>query len=110
MRCIRRATPTSYSSPQGGGGRLALRLFLDSLQPAHVAAQHLRYCDGTVGVLVIFENRDERAADGQTRAVERVDEARALAFGRAEARVHTPRLELAADRAGRNLAIAPLPW
>ena len=52
---------------------------------------------------------DQRAADGDAGAVERVDEPRALALGRPVARVHPPRLEVAADRAGGDLAVAVLP-
>ena len=55
--------------------------------------------DRAVLVLVVLEDRDQRAADRQARAVERVDEARALALLGPEARVHAPRLEVAAVRA-----------
>src|SRR3954454_11746431 len=107
---IRSDPPRIRSTPSlKRGRRQALARSLDSLQPAHIGAQNLRQPDGAVGILVIFHHSDQRAADGETRAVQRTDEPRALAFGTAKARVHAPRLELAAHGAGRNLAIAPLP-
>src|SRR3546814_6935654 len=61
--------------------------------------------DAAVGLLIIFEDCDERAPDREARAVERVDELVALRALAAEARVHAPCLEIAAVRAARNLAI-----
>ena len=51
-----------------------------------------------VGLLVVLQHRHQRAADREARAVERVDEARALAaLGAGSARLHAPRLEVAAQ-------------
>ena len=76
-----------------------------SFDAAHVGLQRVRHRDRAVCLLVVLHHRDQRAADRDAGAVERVDEARDLAVLAAIARVHAPRLEVAADRAGRNLAV-----
>ena len=60
-----------------------------------------------VGLLVVLHHRDERAADRETRAVQRVHEL-GLALRVAKARLHAPRLERLAVRARRDLAIGVL--
>ena len=56
---------------------------------------------------MVFHHRDQRAPDGETRAVQRVHELR-LALRVAEARLHPPRLERLAVRARRDLAVGVL--
>ena len=46
---------------------------------AHIGLQHRRDRDAAVLVLIVLQDRDERAADREAGAVERVHEARALA-------------------------------
>src|ERR1700730_3267883 len=72
----------------------------DHLEPAHIGLQHIGYRDRAVLLLVGFHDRDQRAADRGAGAVQRMHEAR-LAVGPAIARIHAPRLELAAHRAAR---------
>src|ERR1043165_9187222 len=88
--------------------RLYSSCFLDHLPPAHVALQHVGHRDAPALLLVGLHHGDQGAADRDARAVERVHEARAPAL-RAAARIHAPRLEVAAVRAGRDLAVGPLP-
>src|SRR5271155_5381937 len=71
---------------------------LDHLEPAHIGLQHVRYRDRTVLLLIGLHHRDQRAADGGAGAVQRMHEAR-LAVTAAIARIHPPRLEIAAHRA-----------
>src|SRR3989338_2944994 len=87
----------------------ALAMRRNDLQPAHVRLERLGNGDGTVLLLVVLHDRDERAPDGKAGAVQRVDEARVLFAFRPVARIHAPRLEVAADRAGGNFAIGLLP-
>src|SRR5690606_9837151 len=81
---------------------------IDLFSAAHIGAKSLRNCDAAVGVLIVLHHRDQRAADGDAGAVQRMDEAGPLPFGRTIASLHAPRLEIAADRTGRNLAIGVL--
>ena len=53
--------------------------FSIGVDAAHIGQQHVGNGDGAVLVLIVFHDRDQRAADGDARTVERVDEARALA-------------------------------
>ncbi len=78
-------------------------------QAAHVGAQRVGDDDGAVGLLVVLEDRDERAADGESRAVQRVHELRLTRFGIAPARLHAPRLKRFAVAARRDLAVLALP-
>src|SRR5947208_444019 len=82
--------------------------FCDPYNAVHIDAQYLRHRDGTIAVLVIFEHRDERAPDGNARTIQRVNEPRVLRALRPVTRIHSPRLEIAANRAGRNFTIAIL--
>src|SRR5262244_3889941 len=45
----------------------------NAFHPIHIGLQHLRHRDRTVGLLVSFHHRNERAADCDTGAVEGVD-------------------------------------
>src|SRR5215831_9168405 len=80
---------------------------LDGLEAAHVALQHVWNCDRAALLLIGLQHSNERAADRDARAVQRMDVAH-LAILRPVARVHAAGLKLAADRAGRNLAIGVL--
>src|SRR6185312_21974 len=85
----------------------------DRGQPAHVGPQRLRDRHRAVLVLVVLQDRDQRAADREARAVQRVHEARApLPTIRAllgpVTRIHAPQLVVAAVGAARDLAIAAL--
>src|SRR5215470_17651586 len=98
--------------PSARGGRLCARKHgspslrpLDGLQAAHIALQHVRHRDRAALLLVGLHHRDERAPDGDAGAVERVDVAVLTAVLGTVARIHAPRLELAAERAGRDLAV-----
>ena len=48
----------------------------------HVRAQRVRNDDGAVLLLVVLQNRNQRAADGQAGSVQRVDELRLAGAGR----------------------------
>src|SRR6516165_4870219 len=65
-----------------------LLALLDLFYPSHIGPQGLRDCDGTILVLIIFEDGDQRAANRDARSVERVDEARGLSPLGTIARVH----------------------
>ena len=82
----------------------SLLLAGDNLHPAHIGLQHVRHGDRAVFLLVGFHDRDQRAADRGAGAVQGVHETR-LAVGTALTRVHSPRLEIAAQRAARDFAI-----
>src|SRR5215471_8649010 len=45
----------------------------NAFHPTHIGLQHIRHRDRAVSLLVGFHNRNERAADRDTGAVERVD-------------------------------------
>src|SRR5262245_30962101 len=79
------------------------------IEAAHVRPKRLGDDDGAVGLLVIFEDGDERTAHGETRAVQRVHELGLAGFGIAPARLHAPRLERFAVAARRDLAVLALP-
>ena len=86
----------------------ALR-FLDPLQAAHVGHERVRDGDAAILLLVVLQDGDQRAADGEAGAVEGMDEAVVLAALGAVARVHAPRLEVAANGTGGDLAVGVLP-
>src|SRR5262245_40724560 len=78
---------------------------LDDLHATHIALQYVRHRDRAALLLVGLHHGDERAADGDPGAVERVHVPyRPAALGTV-ARVHAAGLKLAAQRAGGNLAI-----
>ncbi len=61
----------------------------DFAQPAHARAQDLRDFERTVGALVVLHDRDQRAPDRDTGAVEAVHETGPLALrGPTEIRAH----------------------
>src|SRR3989449_2535970 len=78
-------------------------------EPIHIRSKRARERDASVRFLVILEHRDERAAHGEPRAVERVAVLGAAAGGGAVADLGPARLERRAVRARRDLAVLPLP-
>src|SRR3954471_24139422 len=87
---------------------LRSRRFLNRFLPTHISLQHIRDRDAAALLLIGLHHGDQRTADRNTRAVERMHKARRAAF-RPAARIHAPRLEVAAVRAGGNLAVHALP-
>ena len=61
--------------------------------------------DRAVLLLIVLENRDQRAADGEARSVQRVHELRLAGAAGAELDVRAARLERLGVAAGRDLAI-----
>ena len=51
----------------------------DLLEAAHVGPQHVRNGDAAILVLIVLHDGDQRAADGDARTVQRMDEQVALA-------------------------------
>src|SRR4051795_8873802 len=82
---------------------LRSRRFLNHFLPAHISLQHIRHRDAAALLLIGLHHGDQRAADRDARAVERMHEVRRAPLGTV-ARIHAPRLEVAAVRARRNLA------
>ena len=78
-----------------------------SASAAHVGLQRVGHVDAAVGALVVLQHGDQRAADREAGAVQRVHEL-GLALRVAKARLHAPRLERFAVRARRDLAIRVL--
>ena len=60
----------SATAPESGfawcEGRYSSRSRPQHFGPAHVGPQHIRNRDGTVGVLIVFENGDQGTADRHT--------------------------------------------
>src|SRR5687767_10480712 len=82
----------------------------DMVEAPHIGAQRMRDAHAAIGLLVVLENGDHRAADGEGRSIEGVNIAGAARFGGwAIARLHAPRLEIAADRTRGDLPIGFLP-
>src|SRR5689334_669535 len=86
--------------------RTPLRLRRHRLQPAHIGLQHVRHRDRAILLLIGLHHGDQRAANRSAGAVQRMHEMR-LAVAAAIARIHAPGLEVAADRAARDLAEGP---
>src|SRR5438552_657801 len=88
--------------------QFGMTLARDPLEPLHVLPQRLGNHDTAVALLIVLQNRNDRAAERQARAVERVYEACPFLRG-AIADVRAPRLEIEEVRARRDLAICLLP-
>src|SRR5262245_1069779 len=82
----------------------------DSRHAAHVRLQSLGNYDRPIGLLIVLEYRDQRTPDREPRAVQRVDVADLLAAFGAVARIHAPRLKVAAHRARGDFSIGILAW
>ena len=80
----------------------------DLRETTHVRPQHFRNGYAAILILVVFHDSYKSAAHSGTRAVQRMDEAVALAVLVLVAGIHAPGLEVAADRAGRDFAIGVL--
>src|SRR2546429_2601437 len=77
----------------------------NDVESAHVGPQRRGYSDGAVLLLIILDDRDNRAREGQAGSIEGVDELR-LATLLPEADVGPARLELAEVRTGGDLEVA----
>src|SRR5689334_3098551 len=82
--------------------------FVYFLQASHIRPQGFGNDDGPVLLLVVLENRDERTADGQAGAVERVHVLHFAGAVRPKLDAGPARLETLRIAAGRNLAIGVL--
>src|SRR5262245_66572665 len=80
----------------------------NQIHSAHERPQRLGDDDRAVLLLVVLDNRDERAADGEAGAVQRVDELRLAGTIAAELDARAARLKRLCVAAGRNLAIGVL--
>src|SRR6185312_16071019 len=87
----------------------SLFAFHNPFNSTHVGCKRIRHGDRAVFLLIGLHHRNERAADGDAGAVERVDGTHLPAFLGAIARIHAAGLEVAAHRARRNLAVRILP-
>src|SRR4051812_40257708 len=93
--------PSDHPPPQWGRKEISRKFSRpDPVDTAHIGPQCLGDQDRTVRLLIIFPDRHQRAANRKARAVERVHKARGLLAVRAIARIHPPRLEVAAIGAG----------
>src|SRR5215471_20321783 len=72
---------------------------------AEIGPKSFRNLDRAVLALVVLQDRDERAAHGEGRAVQRVDELGFLVLGAAESNGSAPRLECLAVGAGGDLLV-----
>src|SRR5262245_15491582 len=88
---------------------MRMRMLLDHLHPAHVGLQRVRHRDRAALLLIGLHDGDQRTADRDPRAVQRVHRTPDLAVPAAPARLHATRLERAAVGARGNLPISPLP-
>src|SRR5665213_2593271 len=80
-------------------------LLADLRETTRVGLQRRRDRNRTVLLLAVFDDRDERASDGEPRSVERVDEVRLACPARPELDVGPARLEGFGVAAGRNLGV-----
>src|SRR5580693_8597961 len=81
----------------------------DDLLASHIGLQYWRQRHGAVVPLEVLEDRDERAPNRQTRAIEGVNRRSSSSLGRTVARLHAQGLERPAIRAAGNLAVGALP-
>src|SRR5437763_6033344 len=109
-RCVRMSPPLLGAAlnltPRARGARLRAG---DAFRAGHVAAQGGRDDYRAVALLVVLQDRDQRAADREARAIQRMD-VLGLSLVVAEAGLHAPRLEGLHVGARRNLAIGVLAW
>ena len=78
----------------------------DAFEPAHIGAKRFRNEDGAVGLLVVLENGEPGASDGEAAAIDGVDEfGFRFATGGLETNVGATGLEAFEVGAGRDFAI-----
>src|SRR5439155_24431892 len=106
-RPARRPRRRSVRIPRAGLAS-TLRRPSEAGEAAEVRSERMRDRHAPVGLLAVFEHRDERASHGEPRAVERVSVLGAAAR-RAVADLGAARLERLAVRARGDLAVLPLP-
>src|SRR5438067_9563123 len=80
----------------------------DSFHAAHIRMKRGGNLDGSVLLLVVLQDRDQRAADGQAGPIQRVDELGLSGALVAELDVRAAGLERLRITAGRDLAIGIL--
>ena len=78
----------------------------DHLKATHVRAQHFGHDDGAIGLLVILQNGDDDARQGQAGTVERMDEFRFFPFRGPIANIGPSGLEIPEE--GTGTAFEPL--
>src|SRR5258708_6121528 len=85
-------------SRSGGRGeeKCALESSRDPVAAAHIGFQSIGDQDRTVRLLIILQDRNQRASDRKARAVQRVRETSVLFAGGTIARIHAAGLEVAA--------------
>src|SRR3546814_21000774 len=66
----------------------------NAVETAHVGPQSLRNGNRAIGVLIILDHGDQRPADREAGAVERMDEACPLLARRSKPGLHAPRLKI----------------
>src|SRR3569833_341299 len=74
-------------------------------EPAHVGLQDLGYLHAAVAILIVLHDRDQRAAHGETRAIQGMHELGLAGLGIAPSRLQTPRLKILEVAARGDLAI-----
>src|SRR5258708_4049204 len=110
-----RNAPSPTLPPKRGGGKKVFPAhavsLLGSKHPyaAHIRLPHVRHGDRALGLLIILHHRNQRAADRNARAVERMNVTHVAALFGAITRTHAARLEFPAHRARGNLAEHVLP-
>src|SRR4051812_25853793 len=72
-----------------------IELLVDPRNTTHVRPQYVRNCNGSIGVLIVFHDRDQHAWTGDGGVVERVAEHRLLGILRPITEIQSPRLEVA---------------
>src|SRR5688572_26444691 len=96
----RRLKPLGHTSRWGPHSLLQGR---DPVKPTHVRNQGGRHAYAPVRLLVILQDGDEGAADGEARTVDGVQDRGALFAGALEAQAQAARLEVPEVRAGADL-------
>src|SRR5689334_20814759 len=102
---VRRTAMPRATSTTGARRRISLAENVG----AEVGLQRGGHADGAVRLLVMFEQADDRAREGDARPVQGVDEARLLSGRRPIADVRAARLEVEEVGAGRHLEPLPHP-
>src|SRR5690606_5318892 len=104
--------PGSFAIPDGKPETTFPGIALDPLDlrlSTHIGLEDCRNANAAILVLIVLHYSDQRTANRNARTVQRVGEARLLLTCDAVARVHAARLEISANRAGGDFAVALLP-